>query len=76
MDESRRQVILTRKGMLIAQVRRLDREKQDRIREVTSSPTFDPFNHTFDSRVASLISEQQRLIAEIAELDRVLNDAD
>lgn len=59
--------------MLIAEVRRIDSEKQARIREVTSSPSFNPMTHTMDSGVASLISQQNRLIHQIEEIDRQLS---
>ena len=72
MDPATRQLLEMRKDGLIARIRSLDREKNDRIREVTSSPTFDPFTHTMDSRVAALINEQNELIVRIQEIDRLL----
>lgn len=72
MDPVTRRLLETRKDGLIARIRNLDREKNDRIREVTSSPTFDPFTHTMDRRVAELIREQNELIARIQEIDRLL----
>ena len=72
MDPATRQFLELRKDGLIARVRSLDREKNDRIREVTSTATFDPFTHTIDGRVAELIRQQHELIAKIQEIDRLL----
>jgi hypothetical protein len=72
LDPATRQLLELRRDGLIARVRELDREKNLRIREVTSSPSFDPFTHTLDPRVAELIGEQNALIAKIQEIDRVL----
>ena len=58
--------------MLITEVRRLDSEKQARIREVTSNPSFNPLTHTMDSRVTSLAAQQNQLIGQIQEIDRQL----
>lgn len=73
MDPATRRLLEERKGALIARVRSLDQEKTARIREVTSSPTFDPFTHTMDSRVADLIRQQNELIDRIQEIDRQLD---
>ena len=58
--------------MLIAEVRRLDLEKQARIRAVTSSPIFNALTHTMDLRVASLAAQQNQLVAQIQEIDHQL----
>jgi hypothetical protein len=72
VDTSARQLLEMRRDQLISEAQRLDREKNDRIRVVTSSPSFDPFTHTLDGQVANLISQQNRLIEQIQELDRQL----
>lgn len=67
-----RQTLEMRKDALIARIQSLNREKAERIRTVTSSPTFDPFDRDGDAQHAQLVQEQNELIGSIHEIDRLL----
>jgi hypothetical protein len=68
MERATRQVLELRRDTLIAEVRNLDRERNERIRELTSSSTQDPSIHTLDARVAELSSKQNQLIRRIEDI--------
>jgi hypothetical protein len=72
---TRAEMILLRDG-LIARVQDIDRRKHARIREVTSSPTFDPMTHRMDPEVADLIGQQRELIQRIQTIDRMIGHPD
>jgi hypothetical protein len=74
MDCATRQEPERRREMLVAEVWRLDSEKQAQVREVTTAPGLDPLTHTMDGRVAELVRQQNRLISRIQEIDRELGD--
>jgi hypothetical protein len=72
MDSASRLQLELRRDWLMAEVRRLDKEKLARIREVTTDPSFDPTTHTMDAQVARLVSQQGQLISQLEEIDREL----
>ena len=73
MEDAAHQILGMRRDGLIAEVRRLDCVKRDRIRAVTADPNFDPFSRTIDARVVRLVGQQEALIGQIREIDQLLS---
>jgi|GEM_PF-3086305 hypothetical protein len=75
MDRATREALEMDRNMLVATVRSLDRDRNERIRELHSNPTFVRSTHALDPRVAELSAQQNLLIRRIKEIDDRLRGA-
>lgn len=71
-DIQRRRALEILRENIVAKIREADRDKQARIREVTSSASFDPLTQRMDPGVADLIEQQRSLISQVELIDQML----
>ena len=73
MESAARQLLELRRDVLLAENRRLEREKNAATESAVKHPDFSPFSNTVADRLATQIFQQQEeVINQLLEVDRQL----